>query len=68
MSGRRLFMGVSLSKVVNLNRFRKQQARDDRRREGDANAAQHGLSKAQKDLVKARADKAKRDLDGHETE
>ena len=57
-----------MSKVVNLNRFRKQKARRDKRREGDASAAQHGLSKAQKDLAKARRDKAARDLDGHEKE
>ncbi|MGP6086270.1 DUF4169 family protein [Antarctobacter jejuensis] len=57
-----------MSKVVNLNRFRKQQARDEKRREGDANAAKHGLSKSVKDLAKARADKARRDLEGHEKE
>lgn len=57
-----------MSNVVNLNRFRKQQARDEKRRDGDANAAKHGLSKAVKDLTKARSDKARRDLDGHEKE
>lgn len=57
-----------MAKVVNLNRFRKQQSREDKRRAGDANAAKHGLSKAQKDLAKARTDKARRDLDGHEKE
>ncbi|WGW02733.1 DUF4169 family protein [Tropicibacter oceani] len=57
-----------MSKVVNLNKVRKSRARDEKRREGDANAARHGLSKAQKDLAKARAEKARRDLDGHEVE
>lgn len=57
-----------MSTPVNLNRYRKQKARADKRREGDANAARHGLSKADKTLAKARVDKAKRDLDGHETE
>ena len=57
-----------MAQPVNLNRFRKQKARDEKRREADANAAKHGLTKAQKELARARAEKAKRDLDGHETE
>ncbi|SMX44634.1 DUF4169 family protein [Maliponia aquimaris] len=57
-----------MAQPVNLNRFRKQKARADKRREGDANAVKHGLSKAEKDLGRARADKARRDLDGHEKE
>ena len=54
-----------MSKVVNLSNFRKQKARADKRAAGDANAAQHGLSKAQKALAKARRAKADKDLDGH---
>ncbi len=54
-----------MSKVVNLNRFRKQKARDEKRAAGDARAAEHGLSKAQKALAKARTDKDQRELDGH---
>ena len=57
-----------MSSVSNLNRFRKQKARDDKRRKGDENAARHGLSKDQKALAKARSDKAARDLDGHRKE
>ncbi len=52
--------------VVNLNRFRKEKARADRRAEADANAAKHGRTKAEKALEKARAEKTARDLDGHE--
>lgn len=55
-----------MSKVVNLNRFKKRKARDDKRRAGDENAARHGVTKAETDLSKARAEKARRDLDGHE--
>ena len=51
--------------VTNLNRFRKDKARAEKRRAGDANAAKHGRSKAERDLAKARAEKAARDLDGH---
>ncbi|WP_121629674.1 DUF4169 family protein [Tropicibacter alexandrii] len=57
-----------MSKVVNLTRFRKQKAREDKRRAGDENAVRHGVSKAQKSLDQARADKDRRDLDGHELE
>jgi hypothetical protein len=52
--------------VVNLNRFRKEKARAEKRAEADANAAKHGRTKAEKALDKARAEKAARDLDGHE--
>ena len=51
--------------VTNLNRFRKDKARAEKRRSGDSNAAKHGRSKAERDLAKARAEKAARDLDGH---
>ena len=54
--------------VTNLNKFRKDKARADKRREADANAAKHGRSKAERDLEKARAAKAARDLDGHRPE
>jgi hypothetical protein len=57
-----------MAKPVNLTLFRKQKARAEKRREGDENAARHGLSKAEKALARARADKARRDLDGHEKE
>ena len=57
-----------MSKVVNLTRFRKQKTREEKRRAGDENAVRHGLTKAQKTLDRTRAEKAKRDLDGHERE
>ena len=52
--------------VVNLGRFRKEKLRAEKRAEADANAAKHGRTRAEKALDKARADKAARDLDGHE--
>lgn len=54
-----------MSKPTNLNRARKQAARAAKRARGDANAAKHGRTKAEKDLEAARGRKAKRDLDGH---
>ncbi len=56
-----------MSNVVNLTRHRKQKARADKRREADANALRHGLTKAEKSLTKAQLDKAARTLDGHST-
>ncbi|HHB81240.1 MAG TPA: DUF4169 family protein [Aliiroseovarius sp.] len=52
-----------MAKVTNLNSFRKQKARAQKRARGDENAARFGRSKAEKQLDKARADKAARPLD-----
>ncbi|WP_209427120.1 DUF4169 family protein [Pararhodobacter sp. SW119] len=52
-------------RVVNLRQRRKQAARAEARAAGDANAALHGRSKAEKALSQARTDKAARDLDAH---
>ncbi|MDA7424386.1 DUF4169 family protein [Thalassococcus lentus] len=57
-----------MSKPVNLNQFRKAKARADKRRQADENAVKFGRSKAQRSLDQARTDKARRELDGHETE
>lgn len=50
---------------VNLNRFRKEKARDEARRQADANAAKFGRSKAERVLAAARTEKARRVLDQH---
>jgi hypothetical protein len=54
-----------MTEVVNLRQRRKQAARAAARKAGDANAARHGRSKAEKTLTESRAEKAARDLDGH---
>jgi len=54
-----------MSNVTNLNWFRKDKARAEKRARGDANAAKHGRSKAEKSLETARTDKARRELDAH---
>ncbi|WP_353472374.1 DUF4169 family protein [Salipiger sp. H15] len=54
-----------MSNVINLNRFRKDRARADRRAQADENAARHGRSKAEKQREAAEAAKSARDLDGH---
>ncbi|MCC1494484.1 DUF4169 family protein [Cognatishimia sp. F0-27] len=55
-------------KPINLNQYRKARARDETRKKADENAARFGRSKAEKALEQARAEKARRDLDGHEQE
>lgn len=47
-----------MAKPVNLNKARKARARDEARRTADANAAFHGLSKAQKRAARAEAERA----------
>jgi len=42
-----------MSKPVNLNRFRKEKARAEKRARADENAVKHGRTKAQKDLEKS---------------
>ncbi|MBM2577959.1 DUF4169 family protein [Jannaschia sp. Os4] len=55
-------------KVVNLRAVRKDRARADRRAEGDANAARHGRSRAQKAAEDADRARVERNLDQHERE
>ncbi len=57
-----------MAKLVNLNKARKTRDRVKKRAQADENAVKFGLTKAQKDLNKTRAEKSARDLDGHEKE
>ncbi|MGR3378293.1 DUF4169 family protein [Salipiger abyssi] len=50
---------------VNLNRYRKEKARAEKRARADSNAVKFGRSKAEKSRELAREEKAARDLDGH---
>lgn len=50
--------------VVNLNRARKARDRAEEKAQADANAVRHGRTKAERMLEAARAEKAKRALDG----
>jgi hypothetical protein len=52
-------------KIVNLRAARKAAARDAARRDGDANAAKFGRSKAMRLAEAADAARAARHLDGH---
>ena len=53
-----------MSQPVNLNRFRKNKARAEKKARADQNAVKFGRTKAQKNIAQARADNASRDLDG----
>ena len=55
-----------MAEIVNLRSARKAKTRDAARKQGDANAAKFGRTKADKDLAAAKAEKAARDLDGHQ--
>ena len=57
--------GRVMAQITNLNRFRKDKARAEKRRLGDENAAKHGRTKAQKAAEKAEAERAVRTLDQH---
>ena len=59
---------MNSSTLVNLNRARKDRARAEKKARADANAAKHGLSKAERLLRAAQADRARRSLDGHRFE
>ncbi|MEX0365722.1 MAG: DUF4169 family protein [Ruegeria sp.] len=59
-------MAGSGSGPVNLNRYRKEKARAEKKARADRNAITFGRSKAQKELDKTRTAKERRDHDGHE--
>lgn len=54
-----------MSQPINLNRARKDRARQTAKREADANAVKFGRSKAQKQAEAAAADQRAAKLDGH---
>lgn len=57
-----------MAEIINLRAARKAKDRQKARAKGDENAAKFGRTKAEKKLEQSQADKAKRDLDGHERE
>ncbi|WP_170760522.1 DUF4169 family protein [Ruegeria lacuscaerulensis] len=57
-----------MSKPVNLNRYRKEKARAEKKARADQNAVKFGRTKAEKFEAKFERDKLKRDLDNREIE
>jgi len=54
-----------MAEPINLNRFRKQQARVKKRAQADENAVKFGRTKAEKQREKTEAERASRHIDGH---
>ena len=57
-----------MAELINLRAARKAKDRAEARAKGDENAAKFGRTKAEKAIEQAKAEKARRDLDGHERE
>ncbi len=57
-----------MAEIINLRSVKKQAARKAARATGDENAMKFGLTKAERTLDRARAEKAARDLDGKKRE
>ena len=57
-----------MAEIVSLNKARKAKARADKKTRVNENRAKFGRAKGDKDLDKARAEKADRDLAGHRLE
>ncbi len=57
-----------MAEIINLARVRKAKAKLEARAQADENAVKFGRRKADKALQAAEAEKAKRELDGHERE
>ena len=54
-----------MTQIINLNRARKDKARADKRKQGDANAAKHGRTKAERLRDEADAERQAHLLDQH---
>lgn len=57
-----------MAELINLRAARKAKDRASARAKGDENAVKFGRTKAEKELERARAEKARRDLDGAKRE
>ena len=57
-----------MAEIVNLRRTRKTKGRAEKDRAAEANRAKFGTAKSERDLAKARSDKASRDLESSKLE
>ncbi len=55
-----------MGKPVNLNRYRKEKARAEKKARADQNSVAFGRSKAEKEILQKQQDKQRSDLDNHE--
>jgi hypothetical protein len=54
-----------MAEIVNLRRARKDKVRQEREAAAGANRAKHGVAKSERDLVKARDEKEKHEVESH---
>ena len=57
-----------MAEPVNLNRFKKDKARAEKKARANQNAVKFGRTKAENKLDLTKEDKARSDLDGHKRE
>lgn len=57
-----------MAEIVNLNRWRKAKAKDEKTRQADANRVAFGRTKAEKDAARKQAERVAKDLDGKKVE
>lgn len=57
-----------MAEPVNLNRFKKDKARAEKKARANQNSVKFGRNKAEKQLDRTKLDNAKRDLDGHQND
>ncbi|WP_171125144.1 MULTISPECIES: DUF4169 family protein [unclassified Ruegeria] len=55
-----------MGKPVNLNRYRKEKARAEKKARADQNSVAIGRSKAEKEVLQKQQEKQRSDLDNHE--
>jgi hypothetical protein len=55
----------TMAEIVNLRRARKAKSRREKETAAEANRAKHGVAKRERELVKAREEKGKRDIEAH---
>ncbi|CAD0185717.1 hypothetical protein RUESEDTHA_02613 [Ruegeria sp. THAF57] len=55
-----------MGKPVNLNRYRKEKARAEKKARADQNSVAFGRSKAEKEVLQKQQEKQRSDLDNHE--
>lgn len=56
------------SNIVNLNRFRKKKAREDKAKQADINRIRHGRTQAEKDREHIEKERTARAIDGKKLE
>ena len=59
-----LIVEIVMGEIVNLNRWRKTKAKEDKARQAEVNRVAFGRTKAEKDAERKRADQIARELDG----